>query len=442
MNAQDPGTVQRDLSAAAALLQAGRATRARRLLEKLLKTDPQNAEAHELRAHVALHQRDGEALRRHLQHAADLSPDHAERQVSFGLFMLRGGMVDEAMPYLARASALDTDRGVYHLYHGVACIAARDERGAELALSRLLFVQPEILTHPNPEASQTFVLQFIRLARQFMQGRYTRAVQKVMDPLLSHHGAEALARLTAAFDGMLGKAPYPETAPMQEPKLLRFPGLGARPFHDRSVVPGLDALEQRHEEIAAEYLALFSGGAEDPRKPYFAADGKPPALKHGYQTNLVGSRDWSAFHLWLFGRLDEGCARCPVTAASVEVLPTLAHAEHYMPEVFFSVLKAGAHIPPHHGLSNMRLAVHLPLLVPPDCAIRVGDETRAWQPGECLVFDDSYEHEAWNRSGEDRVVLIFEVWHPDLSPPEIEGLQAFFAARARFLREGGTITGD
>jgi len=66
--------------------------------------------------------------------------------------------------------------------------------------------------------------------------------------------------------------------------------------------------------------------------------------------------------------------------------------------------------------------VHLPLVVPDKslCRIRVGDETRNWEEGKVLVFDDSFEHEAWNDAELPRVVLIFDVWHPELSTPEVK----------------------
>ena len=61
--------------------------------------------------------------------------------------------------------------------------------------------------------------------------------------------------------------------------------------------------------------------------------------------------------------------------------------------------------------------------IPEDCAIRVGNETHIWQQGKLMIFDDSFEHEAWNKSNENRIVFIFEIWHPELSKIEIEGLQ-------------------
>ena len=61
---------------------------------------------------------------------------------------------------------------------------------------------------------------------------------------------------------------------------------------------------------------------------------------------------------------------------------------------FFPRLEPGAHIPPHSGILNCRLICHLPLIVPPGCWLRVGNETREWEEGKLMIFDDSMEHEA------------------------------------------------
>jgi aspartyl/asparaginyl beta-hydroxylase (cupin superfamily) len=91
-------------------------------------------------------------------------------------------------------------------------------------------------------------------------------------------------------------------------------------------------------------------------------------------------------------------------------------------------LRPGAHIPPHNGLVNTRLICHLPLLVPGQCTFRVGNELRDWRQGRAWLFDDTIEHEAWNRSGETRVILLFDVWRPELSQEERELVVSLFAA--------------
>lgn len=85
----------------------------------------------------------------------------------------------------------------------------------------------------------------------------------------------------------------------------------------------------------------------------------------------------------------------------------------------FSAIRAGGRIAPHCGSWNCRLTVHLGLAGLDGCGIRVANEARFWSPGKCLLFDDSFEHEVWNRGGETRVVLLIDIWHPDLTDVEI-----------------------
>jgi aspartyl/asparaginyl beta-hydroxylase (cupin superfamily) len=105
----------------------------------------------------------------------------------------------------------------------------------------------------------------------------------------------------------------------------------------------------------------------------------------------------------------------------------------------FSLLKPKTRIPPHCGVSNARLVAHLPLIVPPGCGFRVGNDTREWVPGKAWVFDDTVEHEAWNDSAQLRVILMFDIWHPQLSGAEralvsamSEGIHAFSATAGGF----------
>ena len=94
----------------------------------------------------------------------------------------------------------------------------------------------------------------------------------------------------------------------------------------------------------------------------------------------------------------------------------------------FSRLTPGAHIQPHHGLLNTRLICHLPIIAPPGCALRVGADTHEWREGELVIFDDSFEHEAWNRGTSTRTVLLFEIWKPEIASDERADLTRLFEA--------------
>lgn len=113
-------------------------------------------------------------------------------------------------------------------------------------------------------------------------------------------------------------------------------------------------------------------------------------------------KGWDTFGLYAFGvKIAKNCKLCPRTTALVAKVPGMVTAG-------FSSLAAGAHITPHTGYDDGLLRCHLGLVVPEDCALRVGPDIQRWQEGRCLVFDDTMEHEAWNRSDRTRIVLLLD----------------------------------
>jgi aspartyl/asparaginyl beta-hydroxylase (cupin superfamily) len=195
---------------------------------------------------------------------------------------------------------------------------------------------------------------------------------------------------------------------------LHYPFLPADEFFDRDHFPWLEQLEAGTDEIRRELQAILAN--PDPGLlPYIT---QPSGVPKNKWTPLDRSLDWSALHLWFDGsRVDEACARAPKTAALVDQLP-LCRIPGRAPAVFFSILRAGKHIPPHTGVTNVRSIVHLALIVPEGCTFRVGGETRPWVEGEAFVFDDTIEHDAHNPTAEDRAVLIIDTWNPYLSETE------------------------
>lgn len=96
---------------------------------------------------------------------------------------------------------------------------------------------------------------------------------------------------------------------------------------------------------------------------------------------------------------------------------------------FFSSMSPNTQIAPHYGAGNIKLRCHFPLFVPKEnekAYLRVGSETCHWKEGEMLMFDDTYEHEAGNLSSENRVILLIDIWHPDLHVQEREAIKGMF----------------
>lgn len=204
---------------------------------------------------------------------------------------------------------------------------------------------------------------------------------------------------------------------------LHYPFLPADEYFDRHHFPWMAQLEAKTDAIRAEFLAMAERDGGNIR-PYVRQD---PGTPQNKWTELDGSLDWGAAFLWEYGVRNEAvCAACPQTVAALEALPR-ADIPGRAPSAFFSLLKSKSHIPAHTGVTNTRAIVHLPLIVPPGCSFRVGDETRTWQEGVAFAFDDTIDHEAWNESEHLRVVLIFDVWNPHLSLAEQALLKQFYA---------------
>ncbi len=213
---------------------------------------------------------------------------------------------------------------------------------------------------------------------------------------------------------------------LQSPTSFFYPGLPHVQFFDAREFGWVDGLEAAAGAIRAELEAVLADGAGI--KPYVEADPTRPNKGH----SLLGDPDWSAFHLVENGAPVPGNARrCPATIAALERLP-MPQIDRRSPMALFSVLRPQTHIPPHSGMLNTRLIVHLPLIVPNHCRLRVGNDVRPVVAGKVMIFDDSIEHEAWNDSDETRVVLLTEVWRPELSAIERHALTQMFEAIGRY----------
>jgi aspartyl/asparaginyl beta-hydroxylase (cupin superfamily) len=207
---------------------------------------------------------------------------------------------------------------------------------------------------------------------------------------------------------------------VQEPTGYYFPGLPQIQFYDREAFGWVPLVEAAAADVRQEIETLLKAGTKGFR-PYLQGESNRPRLDDNH---LLDNPDWSALFLCENGRLfDETIARCTRTWQAVQAapLPQIANS----PTVMFSLLRPGAWIAPHTGTLNTRLICHLPLIVPPNCRFRVGNEVREWEEGKLIIFDDTIEHEAWNDSSEDRVVLIFDIWRPELSEQERREVAAF-----------------
>ena len=200
----------------------------------------------------------------------------------------------------------------------------------------------------------------------------------------------------------------------QDPLEYYYPGLPAIEFYERGMFPWMGAFEASTTAMLEELQAVLRQDQAH-LSPYIHY---PDHVPLDQWRELNNSPRWSAFHFFERGiPVAARCERAPATFAAVSRLPQPTVAMR-SPCALFSVLQPHTHIPPHTGVGNFRLVVHLPLILPSGCRFRVGHTTRPWRVGEAWVFDDTIEHEAWNDSDEPRTILICDIWSPYLSPDE------------------------
>jgi aspartyl/asparaginyl beta-hydroxylase (cupin superfamily) len=336
----------------------------------------------------------------------------------------------------------------------VACQALKDNASMLAALDKTLAIEPRNLRALIMKADHLAATGDGRAALSFYNAVLAVASQtKDLPPAI----AETMPRIKSArdkirsdiethlkkrladfgYDARTSSARFTQSLEMltgqkqryiQEPRSYFFPELPTIQFYPRDMFPWLDAVEAATEDICAELEAL----SKDEFVPYIQTHLNRPTDR-GHK--LLDSPDWTAFDLYKAGMpVAKNAERCPKTLAALENVP-LAHIEGRTPSIIFSRLKPGARIEPHTGFLNTRLICHLPLVVPAGCHFRVGNEQREWRKGKAWVFDDTIEHEAWNSSAEPRVILIFDVWRPELSDEE-RGLVAALIEAANLSTPG------
>lgn len=233
--------------------------------------------------------------------------------------------------------------------------------------------------------------------------------------LKNQHGPKALARVDKALAAYLRDIDCRPQDERQRPRYFYFPDLPEIAFHDPHLHPWAQGLQQSFAVIQKEALRVFD---EDKNfQSFLELSGRSAVADYVGGTGAAPS--WEAFFFYRHGkRFDQNHARCPETSKILEGLDLCRIADQ-APEICFSILKPGTHLLPHYGVTNVRLVMHLPLLIPDQCALHlIGVGTHHWQEGELVMFDDTFQHEAWNNSDQTRVVLLMDCWNPYLT--EIE----------------------
>lgn len=401
-------------------LAGGELARALRLSESLLATDPGDLQAQALHATVLMASGDWEGAVARLQEVVQ-SPE-APYAAKPRLAACRMRLGDHAGALVAWRMALSERPDDFVQRLGYAeCLAQTGDAGEALPQFFRAVCDAQKAGRWLSDASTPPHLRGrVHVAMAAVdEGRRT-LFEGVLGRHIAAFGAEAMRRVRHALAVHLGIEPARESDPRQKSLFFQMTGVPFTPYLESAHFPWYAELESATSAIREELLDVLDTLA--PLVPFLGetdADTTEP-----YLGGDPHNRAWDAYFLHRHGRrFDEHLARCPRTAQALAHVPLTVVRDH-APEVLFSVLAPGTHIKPHHGVTNTRVVTHLPLVIPDgDCRLVVGGQPHAWREGRCVTFDDTFLHEAWNRTEQRRVVMILDTWNPFLTEPECIALK-------------------
>jgi aspartyl/asparaginyl beta-hydroxylase (cupin superfamily) len=410
---------------------AGQRDEAQRVLARAEAQAPGHPLVLNGRALLCLHDGDFAAARELLVRATQIDRRSPTLWLNLATALRALKLADDEEQVLTEVLKLDPRHLIALLRKGELCeIRGKRKAAAQVFHNALQTVTPATRL---PAALQPLLDHAVRVVRD-NDAALAAFLDSRMQSVRSTHAAADLERAEHGLSALLGRRRIYHP----QPTFLHVPKIPAHEFYPRADFRWLDEFEAAIAEIRAEceHVLREDSGAIVPYIDY------PEHVPLDQWATLNKSRRWSAFFLWRDGeRVEANAARCPRTTELLARAPT-ADVPGYAPTAFFSILDARSHIPPHTGVTNSRLIVHLPLVVPPGCRFRVGSETREWREGEAWVFDDSIEHEAWNDSDVPRAILIFDTWHPALTTAERELIRAAVPAIKDYYRGEAEFSGS
>ncbi len=408
MSGNGPGDAIRDsLARASDARRQGRPGEARILLESVVEAAPGHPVALNSLGLILLETGDPRSAITLFERAATADPKAPPILINLAQAWRAAGEPDREIEALDRALAVDPYL-LPALLRKAQVLESQGRMNESVAIYRAL-----LAATPDEQAVPEAVRAALAHGRKVIAGFADSQAQALAGPIEAVRAAHPQAdmrRAMAYADNVAGR----RRVFQQQPVDGHFPYLPAIEFFDRELFPWFEAIEAATNDIQRDLMSLWDEGDQGFR-PYVAFDPSQPVNQWA---ELNHSPRWSAWFLWKDGvRQDENIARCPATAKALEAVPLL-DVPGKSPTVMFSILEPRTRIPPHHGSSNVRTTVHLPLVIPDGCGFRVGAETRPWRLGEAWAFDDTIEHEAWNDSDRPRAILILDVWNPLLSEAE------------------------
>jgi aspartyl/asparaginyl beta-hydroxylase (cupin superfamily) len=248
----------------------------------------------------------------------------------------------------------------------------------------------------------------------------TPEMESTFAAIRSEYGPDSIARVEEMMAA--GKQ---QRHPLQKGAKWILPGISQQPWHDPyghpELAPVVSAFEANHAAIKKELAAAW-----EERRSAFS----------DYEHYLSRQSDWQALYLFRKGGpVRESAGTVPTAFGVLKEQAVDTGKLCPLLECHFSTLLPGAAIAPHCDLWNFSINLHLAVDVPEGCAISVAGETRSWQEGKCLLFDYSFEHEAWNRGSRPRTCLLVDLWHPETTLAERAALVALITGIRELMGE-------
>jgi tetratricopeptide (TPR) repeat protein len=404
----DAKSVEELLAEAAALQAARRFDEAATVHRAVLSRAPASLASLQYLSALCFERGELREAETYLRRSIALDPANLEACRALGVVLESLGRVDEAVAVLRQAYRRQPGESQTLLLLGAALAKAGHAEAAAAAGSMLETTAPDML-QLDRRGGASFASERSARLRQALASFYAQLRAEAVEAAKRTDPAADVSRVSGAVWRPIFLAGTPER---RRPAFFYVPRLPDEPWLEPERFDWAADLE-----VAAPELAKEVAGSLD-----LDADGLPYIGQHETGEtwrSLAGRKDWSAVHFWSDGLPNERVlARFPKVRAALERLPLVTLGSSTPVEAFLSILKPRTRIPPHFGLANYRLTVHLPLIVPPGCGLAVAGEVRETKFGRLMIFDDSYEHSAWNDSDAARMVLIFEIWHPGLSAAE------------------------
>ncbi|XP_020568265.1 aspartyl/asparaginyl beta-hydroxylase isoform X13 [Oryzias latipes] len=418
-------TIKAEIDAAEKLRKKGKLEEALQAFERLVQQFPQSPRARYGKAQaeddLAEKQRSNEVLQRAINTykeaselpdaTADLMRAALKRRAARQQFLgrTRGSLVtlQTLVQIFPDDVSLKNDLGVAHLLLG-------DNKGAKQVYEEVLGVAPD---NGFAKVHYGFILKAenqIAESIPFLREGLESGEPGTDDGRFYFHLGDALQRVgdDSAYQWYELGHKRGHFASVWQRSLYNVKGLKAQPWwtpKETGYTDLVKVLERNWKTIRDEALAVM----DQDRGRFLPED-----------ENLREKGEWGQYTLWQQGRkAGSACQGVPKTCSLLDRFPEATGCKRG--QIKFSVMQPGTHVWPHTGPTNCRLRMHLGLVIPkPGCRIRCTNQTREWEEGKVLIFDDSFEHEVWQEADSYRLIFIVDVWHPELTQHQRQTLSA------------------